>query len=74
MCDTSFRSHFVIIVQLLTSLEELILIWLTSPPLADGYTDKPGDASGEDDWIRDQEAYTEFEEFCGLFSDYSSAC
>ena len=30
-------------------------------------------ASGEDDWIRDQEVYTEFEEFGGWFSDYSSA-
>ena len=30
-------------------------------------------ASGEDDWIRDQEVYTEFKEFGGWFSDYSSA-
>ena len=29
--------------------------------------------SGEDDWIRHQEVYTEFEEFGGWFSDYSSA-
>ena len=29
--------------------------------------------SGEDDWIRHQEVYTEFEEFVGWFSDYSSA-
>ena len=30
-------------------------------------------ASGEDDWIRDQEVYTDFKEFGGWFSDYSSA-
>ena len=31
-------------------------------------------ASGKDDWIRDQEeVYTEFEEFGGFFSEYSSA-
>ena len=30
-------------------------------------------ASGGDDWIRDQEVYTEFEEFSGRFSDCSSA-
>ena len=29
--------------------------------------------SGEDDWIRHQKVYTEFEEFGGWFSDYSSA-